>query len=47
MTTAAILPFAYVRRRPCLVCKQVFASAGAHNRVCLPCSYKDNPGDWE
>ena len=45
MTT--VLPFAYVRRRPCLVCEQPFHSAGAHNRVCLPCKYKADPKEWE
>lgn len=44
--TAVILPFGYTRRRPCLVCKQQFVSAGAHNVVCLPCRMKDRD-DWD
>lgn len=47
MTGATVLPFGYVAQRPCLICRQLFRSAGAHNRVCTPCKYRDNPNDWD
>lgn len=44
--SATILPFAHTRRRPCMVCKQIFKAAGSHNVVCLECRMK-NRLDWD
>ena len=34
------------RERPCLCCREVFLSQGAHNRLCNPCRTKSTDQDW-
>lgn len=34
------------RERPCMCCREVFLSEGAHNRLCNPCRTKSTDLDW-